>query len=129
VQALLCVRSSNRVRARHVACLATDGSQPADASAADESKRKKGFTLPKCLRPLTDFGVGKKSVWEGGVGLFLVFGTGAPFAVAAALDCYETAAIRIIWLVRVSGLCTGTGAPLEEADTDTLLSGQLGQCI
>ncbi|KAL0352637.1 UNVERIFIED_CONTAM: protein TRIGALACTOSYLDIACYLGLYCEROL 2, chloroplastic [Sesamum angustifolium] len=27
------------------------------------------------LRPLTDFGFGRKSIWEGGVGLFLVSGT------------------------------------------------------
>lgn len=29
----------------------------------------------KTLRPLSDFGFGRRSIWEGGVGLFLVSGT------------------------------------------------------
>lgn len=33
--------------------------------------------MPGFLKPLTDFGVGKKSVWEGGVGLFVITGIGA----------------------------------------------------
>lgn len=32
--------------------------------------------MPSFLKPLTDFGVGKKSVWEGGVGLFILTGIG-----------------------------------------------------
>lgn len=32
--------------------------------------------MPGFLKPLTDFGVGKKSVWEGGVGLFVLIGSG-----------------------------------------------------
>lgn len=39
--------------------------------------RPKGFKMPKFLKPLTDFGVGKQSVWEGGVGLFVIVGAGA----------------------------------------------------
>ena len=57
-------------------CRSTDGSQPGDVSSADEQEKKKG-SLPKILKPLTDFGVGKSSVWEGGVGLFVVVGVGA----------------------------------------------------
>jgi hypothetical protein len=42
-----------------------------------ESKEEKaGLSLPSFLKPLTDFGVGKKSVWEGGVGLFVLVGAG-----------------------------------------------------
>lgn len=32
--------------------------------------------LPAFLKPLTDFGVGRTSVWEGGVGLFILVGAG-----------------------------------------------------
>lgn len=35
--------------------------------------------LPAFLKPLTDFGVGKTSVWEGGVGLFMLVGAGVLF--------------------------------------------------
>jgi hypothetical protein len=31
----------------------------------------------RVLRPLRDFGFGRKNIWEGGVGLFLIGGFGA----------------------------------------------------
>ena len=31
----------------------------------------------RVARPLRDFGFGRKSIWEGGVGLFLIGGVGA----------------------------------------------------
>lgn len=39
--------------------------------------------LPAFLKPLTDFGVGKTSVWEGGVGLFMLVGAGITGALIA----------------------------------------------
>ena len=62
---------------RGVACFSTDGSQPSAAAPHSEGgKDKKTGGLPGFLKPLTDFGVGKTSVWEGGVGLFVLFGAG-----------------------------------------------------
>lgn len=42
----------------------------------DADSDKGGLKMPSFLKPLTDFGVGKKSVWEGGVGLFILTGIG-----------------------------------------------------
>jgi hypothetical protein len=39
-------------------------------------KKQSGGSLPSFLKPLTDFGVGRTSVWEGGVGLFILVGAG-----------------------------------------------------
>ena len=38
--------------------------------------KEEGRGLPAFLKPLTDFGVGRTSVWEGGVGLFIIVGAG-----------------------------------------------------
>lgn len=52
--------------------------KPETASGSDDAgSGKGGFQMPGFLKPLTDFGVGKKSVWEGGVGLFVITGIGA----------------------------------------------------
>lgn len=65
------------------------------------------------LRPLSDFGFGRRSIWEGGVGLFLISGT-----VLFALSMVWLKAIQIRSKFRkysavfefphASGICTGT---------------------
>ena len=44
---------------------------------ANEEGYRKGF-IAKLLKPLKDFGFGSRSFWEGGVGLFIFAGIGAP---------------------------------------------------
>ncbi|KAJ4886986.1 hypothetical protein Rs2_26734 [Raphanus sativus] len=65
------------------------------------------------LKPLSDFGFGKRSVWEGGVGLFLVSGAALlalswawlrGFQMRAKFRKYQT----VFDLSQASGICTGT---------------------
>lgn len=77
---------------RDNACSSTDRSQPEDAQESSKSERSKKLALPAFLRPLTDFGIGKKSVWEGGVGLFVLAGAGVawcdpPWALCELQKC------------------------------------------
>ncbi|KAI3455771.1 hypothetical protein Pfo_012434 [Paulownia fortunei] len=65
------------------------------------------------LRPLSDFGFGRKSVWEGGVGLFLVSGA---FLLAFSLAWLRGFQLRskfskylaVFEFDQASGICTGT---------------------
>ncbi|KAL6546186.1 Protein TRIGALACTOSYLDIACYLGLYCEROL 2, chloroplastic [Orobanche minor] len=65
------------------------------------------------LRPLHDFGFGRKSVWEGGVGLFLVSGA---FLLAFSLAWLRGFQLRsrfnkylaVFEFDQASGICTGT---------------------
>lgn len=65
------------------------------------------------LRPLSDFGFGKRSIWEGGVGLFLVSGTVLlalslvwlkAFQVRSKFRKYQT----VFEFSQACGICTGT---------------------
>lgn len=65
------------------------------------------------LRPLSDFGFGRKSIWEGGVGLFLVSGT---VLLALSLTWLRGFQLRskfskylaVFEFEQASGICTGT---------------------
>ncbi|KAH6827516.1 trigalactosyldiacylglycerol2 [Perilla frutescens var. hirtella] len=89
---------------------------------ASSSKSKSLFALvldvPRTiwkhtLRPLGDFGFGRKSVWEGGVGLFLVSGA---FLLAFSLAWLRGFQLRskfnkylaVFEFDQASGICTGT---------------------
>lgn len=65
------------------------------------------------LRPLSDFGFGRRSIWEGGVGLFLVSGTVLLALSLAWLRGFQLRSrFRKYWAVfefsQASGICTGT---------------------
>lgn len=79
--------------------------------------------MPGFLRPLTDFGVGKKSVWEGGVGLFVLMGaalagglaawvSGASFNKGRGYQCTvqfpEACSITVGTPVRLRGIQVGS---------------------
>lgn len=58
--------------------------QPSSSSSLEANKKKNPLAIAldvprnlwkQTLRPLSDFGFGRRSIWEGGVGLFLVSGT------------------------------------------------------
>eukprot|EP00232_Nephroselmis_pyriformis_P027851 CAMPEP_0182868296 /NCGR_PEP_ID=MMETSP0034_2-20130328/9225_1 /TAXON_ID=156128 /ORGANISM="Nephroselmis pyriformis, Strain CCMP717" /LENGTH=403 /DNA_ID=CAMNT_0025000691 /DNA_START=119 /DNA_END=1330 /DNA_ORIENTATION=+ len=60
------------VRPRTVRVEAFEGGA---AEGEEEPKKPSGF-VAGLVRPLLDFGFGKKSMWEGGVGLFVISGVG-----------------------------------------------------
>ena len=47
-------------------------------STSSEPDHPKESTISRLLRPLRDFGFGRTSAWEGGVGLFIFAGIGQP---------------------------------------------------
>lgn len=65
---------SRRTHSRRSFIVHADGDKEVKESPGD--KEKEGAGLPAFLKPLTDFGVGRTSVWEGGVGLFIIVGAG-----------------------------------------------------
>lgn len=59
------------------------------AAAKPQSQREgpeKTNFFTKLIRPLRDFGLGKSSLWEGGVGLFIFAGIGKPDVLTYQLD-------------------------------------------
>ncbi|KAK3204379.1 hypothetical protein Dsin_018425 [Dipteronia sinensis] len=65
------------------------------------------------LRPLSDFGFGRKSVWEGGVGLFLVSGTVLLALSLAWLRGFQMRSkfrkyLAVFEFAQACGICTGT---------------------
>lgn len=65
------------------------------------------------LRPLSDFGFGRRSIWEGGVGLFLVSGTILLALSLAWLRGFQLRSkfrkyLAVFEFAQASGICTGT---------------------
>ena len=65
------------------------------------------------LRPLSDFGFGRRSIWEGGVGLFLVSGTVLLALSLAWLRGFQIRSkfrkyLAVFEFAQASGICTGT---------------------
>ncbi|KAL0857197.1 hypothetical protein Bca101_062351 [Brassica carinata] len=78
------------------------------------------------LKPLSDFGFGKRSVWEGGVGLFLVSGATLlalswawlrGFQMRAKFRKYQT----VFELSQASGICTGTPVRIRGVTVGTVI--------
>ncbi|GLT34892.1 hypothetical protein SLA2020_093820 [Shorea laevis] len=67
----------------------------------------------RTLRPLNDFGFGRRSIWEGGVGLFLVSGTVLLALCMAWLRGFQMRSkfrkyLAVFEFAQASGICTGT---------------------
>ncbi|KAJ6991461.1 protein TRIGALACTOSYLDIACYLGLYCEROL 2 [Populus alba x Populus x berolinensis] len=65
------------------------------------------------LKPLGDFGFGRRSIWEGGVGLFLVSGAVLVALSLAWLRGFQLRSkfrkyLAVIEFAQASGICTGT---------------------
>ncbi|KAH9606697.1 hypothetical protein KSS87_012180 [Heliosperma pusillum] len=65
------------------------------------------------LRPLSDFGFGRRSIWEGGVGLFLVSGTVLFVLSLAWLKAFQIRSkfrkySAVLEFPQACGICTGT---------------------
>lgn len=121
---LPCLATSLRhKKKRHFFVKATssaDAGHSQQTSSSSESKSPLSVVLDipralwkQTLRPLSDFGFGRKSVWEGGVGLFLVSGA---FLLAFSLAWLRGFHLRskfnkylaVIEFDQASGICTGT---------------------
>ncbi|GAB4835667.1 Protein TRIGALACTOSYLDIACYLGLYCEROL 2, chloroplastic [Ancistrocladus abbreviatus] len=96
----------------------TEQNQPPSSSDARKSPLATVLSIPhsiwrQTLRPLSDFGFGRRSIWEGGVGLFLVSGT---ILLALSLVWLRGFQIRskfrkylaVFEFAQACGICTGT---------------------
>ncbi|XP_071701811.1 protein TRIGALACTOSYLDIACYLGLYCEROL 2, chloroplastic [Rutidosis leptorrhynchoides] len=94
--------------------------QPTSSSSSslDPTKKSSLLDVPRTiwkqtLRPLSDFGFGRRSIWEGGVGLFLVSGT-VLFALSLAwLRAFQLKSrfrkyLAVFEFTQACGISTGT---------------------
>lgn len=75
----LVLPSGEEKRRWRVVCGSSNSSNPAASASKKNQEPKSGLDLPgriakHLLSPLSNFGFGKRSLWEGGVGLFVVSG-------------------------------------------------------
>lgn len=94
--------------------------QQSSSSAAAEKKSPIAVVLDvprtiwrQTLRPLGDYGFGRRSVWEGGVGLFLVSGAVLLALSLAWLRQFQMRSkfrkyLAVFEFAQASGICTGT---------------------
>lgn len=67
----------------------------------------------RTMRPLSDFGFGRRSIWEGGVGLFIVSGTVLLALSLAWLRGFQLRSrfrkyLAVLEFEQACGICTGT---------------------
>lgn len=100
----------------------TGHSQEQEQQPASSSEHKGALSVildvPKnvwkrTMRPLSDFGFGKRSIWEGGVGLFIVSGTVLLALSLAWLRGFQLRSrfrkyLAVIEFEQACGICTGT---------------------
>lgn len=116
---LLFLPSAQQKRLTKVGAVSSDAS-PGQIPSSSEKKSSLTVILDvprliwrQTLRPLSDFGFGRRSIWEGGVGLFLVSGT---FLLALSLVWLRGFQLRskfrkylsVFEFSQASGICTGT---------------------
>lgn len=78
------------------------------------------------LRPLNDFGFGKRSIWEGGVGLFLVSGTVLLALSLAWLRGFQLRSkfrkyLAVFEFEQASGICTGTAVRIRGVNVGNVI--------
>lgn len=101
---------------------ATSSADAGHTQSPSSSKEKNPFgvilDVPRTIwrqtfRPLSDFGYGKRSIWEGGVGLFLVSGTVLLALSIAWLRGFQLRSkfrkyLAVFEFAQACGICTGT---------------------
>lgn len=122
---LPCLSTEKRSRRRSFSVKATSSaetshSQQQQPPSSTESKTPLSIVLdfPKniwkqTIRPLSDFGFGRRSIWEGGVGLFLVSGTVLLALSLAWLRGFQLRSkfrkyLAVFEFEQACGICTGT---------------------
>ncbi|CAN6885011.1 unnamed protein product [Brassica oleracea] len=118
-------------RTRHLVVRATSNSHGQPSSDDGKSPLTVVLDVPRniwrqTLKPLSDFGFGKRSVWEGGVGLFIVSGATVlalswawlrGFQMRAKFRKYQT----VFELSQASGICTGTPVRIRGVTVGTVI--------
>ncbi|CAA3032345.1 TRIGALACTOSYLDIACYLGLYCEROL 2, chloroplastic [Olea europaea subsp. europaea] len=108
---VLCVKATSSADRGHT--------QPQPTSSSEsKSPLSVIFDVPRTiwrqtLRPLSDFGFGRRSIWEGGVGLFLISGTVLLALSLAWLRAFQLRSkfrkyLAVFEFDKASGMCTGT---------------------
>lgn len=120
---LPCLRTQKGFRKRGFSIKATSSSDMGHSQQPPSSSESKNplsvvLDVPKNIwrqttRPLSNFGFGRRSIWEGGVGLFLVSGTVLLALSLAWLRGFQLRSkFQKYWAVfefeQACGICTGT---------------------
>ena len=84
------IAARQRRRGLTALAVASPGSQGVPLGPSTPETKKENF-VTRVLKPLRDFGFGRVSFWEGGVGLFVFAGIGAALLYAMSLEhtCVE----------------------------------------
>ncbi|XP_041025573.1 protein TRIGALACTOSYLDIACYLGLYCEROL 2, chloroplastic-like isoform X1 [Juglans microcarpa x Juglans regia] len=116
---LPCLPSRPRMKFTRVRAMSSDAAHSQPSSSSDK-KNPLAVVLDvprniwrQTLRPLSDFGFGRRSIWEGGVGLFLVSGTVLLALSLAWLRGFQIRSkfrkyLAVFEFSQASGICTGT---------------------
>ncbi|XP_059451438.1 protein TRIGALACTOSYLDIACYLGLYCEROL 2, chloroplastic-like isoform X2 [Corylus avellana] len=117
---LPCLPSRPHIKLNRVRAMSADAGHSQPSSASSEKKNPLAVVLDiprnvwrQTLRPLSDFGFGRRSIWEGGVGLFLVSGA-VLFALSLAwLRGFQMRSkfrkyFAVFEFAQACGICTGT---------------------
>ncbi|XP_057545308.1 protein TRIGALACTOSYLDIACYLGLYCEROL 2, chloroplastic-like isoform X2 [Amaranthus tricolor] len=119
VSSLPCLRSRRKKQAIFIKAMS---SNPEQNQSPSSSEPKSAFAAvldfprsiwKQTLRPLSDFGFGRRSIWEGGVGLFLVSGTILFVLSLAWLRAFQIRSrfrkyMAVFEFPQACGICTGT---------------------
>lgn len=117
---LPCLRARPQKKLLGVRAMSADTghSQPPPSSSEKTNPLAVVLEVPvniwrQTLKPLGDFGFGRRSIWEGGVGLFLVSGAVLVALSLAWLRGFQLRSkfrkyLAVIEFAQASGICTGT---------------------
>ncbi|XP_009589985.1 protein TRIGALACTOSYLDIACYLGLYCEROL 2, chloroplastic [Nicotiana tabacum] len=123
---LLCVRTPMRPKNQTFSVKAmsanTGHSQEQEQQPASSSEQKGPLSMildvprniwRRTMRPLSDFGFGRRSIWEGGVGLFIVSGTVLLALSLVWLRGFQLRSrfrkyLAVLQFEQACGICTGT---------------------
>ncbi|OAY51971.1 protein TRIGALACTOSYLDIACYLGLYCEROL 2, chloroplastic [Manihot esculenta] len=112
--------SRQRKQLMQVSAMSADAGQGPASSSSSEKKNPLAAVLEvpqsiwkQTLKPLSDFGFGRRSIWEGGVGLFLVSGAVLLALSLAWLRGFELRSkfrkyVAVFEFAQACGICTGT---------------------
>lgn len=105
-------------RVRATSSADTDYGQSPSSSPEERNPFSVILDVPRTIwrqtfRPLSDFGFGRRSIWEGGVGLFLVSGTVLLALSLAWLKGFQLRSkfrkyLAVFDFAQACGICTGT---------------------
>lgn len=132
-----CLNSSTRPKNRVFSVKATSSSNTGNSqqqpTSSSESKSPLAVVLeiPKTLwrqtlRPLSDFGFGRRSIWEGGVGLFLVSGAVLLALSLAWVRGYQLRSkfrkyLAVFEFEQACGICTGTPVRIRGVNVGSVI--------